>query len=135
MLNKSAWLLMALVLGSLTSCRPIVRPTPVAQSNQTGAAMPISPLPPKSTDANILPEAAQARHDLATQLSMAEDKVEVVEAKAIVWPDSSLGCPEPGMVYAQVLQDGLLIVLRVNQKLYEYHSGGTRPPFLCKPSK
>lgn len=36
------------------------------------------------------------------------------------------------MVYAQVLQEGLLIVLRANQQLYEYHSGGDRPPFLCK---
>jgi len=102
--------------------------------------MPATPSPsstspsssPSSTDGNQTPEVAQARQDLATRLNLPETNIEVVEAKAIVWPDSSLGCPQPGMMYAQVLQDGLLIVLRANQKLYEYHSGGNQPPFLCE---
>lgn len=85
-----------------------------------------------STDGNQPPEVAQARHDLATRLKLPEANIEVVEAKAIVWPDSSLGCPQPDMMYAQVLQEGLRIVLRANQKLYEYHSGGNQPPFLCE---
>ena len=132
MLHKSTWLLMTLVLCSLTSCHPVLPITPVAQPNQTGTAMPITPLPSNSTDSNSMPEVAQARHDLATRLTITEAKIEVIEAKAIVWPDSSLGCPQPGMMYAQVLQDGLLIVLRAHQQLYEYHSGDGRPPFLCE---
>ena len=87
---------------------------------------------PSSTDGTQTPEVTQARQDLAKRLNLPEANIEVVEAKTIVWPDSSLGCPQPGMMYAQVLQDGLLIVLRANQKLYEYHSGGNQPPSLCE---
>lgn len=132
MVNKSAWLLIMVVLCSVTSCHPVLPITPVAQPDQTGITMPDSPLSAIVPDAELTRAVTQARQDLATQLALAEDKVEVVDAKTIVWPDSSLGCPESGMVYAQVLQEGLLIVLRANQQLYEYHSGGDRPPFLCK---
>jgi hypothetical protein len=30
---------------------------------------------------------------------------------------------------------GELIRLRVEERLYEYHSGSNRPPFLCQPTK
>ena len=78
----------------------------------------------------------QAKQDLAQHLDISPDKIEVVEVKAVVWRDSSLGCPQPGMAYLQVLQDGLLIRPKVGDKIYNYHSGGNRPPFLCEnPAK
>jgi hypothetical protein len=36
------------------------------------------------------------------------------------------------MAYIQVQVEGALVRLRVDGKLYEYHSGGSRPPFLCE---
>jgi hypothetical protein len=74
----------------------------------------------------------QAREDLARRLSVPADQVEVLEVRAVVWPDSSLGCPKPGRVYAQVLQEGLLIRLSVDREMFFYHSGGTQAPFLCE---
>jgi hypothetical protein len=74
----------------------------------------------------------QAKEDLAERLSTAVDQIQLVEFRAVVWPDASLGCPQPGMVYIQVPQDGALIILAVGEKRYEYHSGGARPPFLCE---
>ncbi len=75
---------------------------------------------------------AQAKHDLAQRLSIDVDQIELVEVQTVVWPDGSLGCPQPGMAYIQVQQDGLLIHLRVGKHTYNYHSGGNRGPFLCE---
>ncbi|HYR20975.1 MAG TPA: hypothetical protein VEQ15_15870, partial [Myxococcales bacterium] len=38
------------------------------------------------------------------------------------WPDTSLGCPKPGMSYAQVVTRGFLIELEAAGKSYRYHS-------------
>jgi hypothetical protein len=58
-------------------------------------------------------------------------QVTVVSSSEVTWPDGSLGCPEPGMNYTQALVQGSRIVLEAGGKQYHYHSGGTRPPFLC----
>jgi hypothetical protein len=78
------------------------------------------------------PQVQQAKEDLAKRLEMETAAIEVVRVEAVVWPDTSMGCPRPGMRYLQVPQDGLLIVLQAGDKQYEYHSGGVRPPFLCE---
>jgi hypothetical protein len=75
-----------------------------------------------------------AQEDLAQRLSIPIEQIEVLEARSVVWPDSSLGCPQPGMRYKQVPQDGSLIKLAVDGGVYEYHSGGGREPFLCEPA-
>lgn len=74
----------------------------------------------------------QARRDLAERLSVAGDEVEVVEVEEVTWRDTSLGCPRPGMAYAQRLVNGSRIVLRANGKDYHYHAGGGRAPFYCE---
>jgi hypothetical protein len=75
---------------------------------------------------------AQAKEYLAQRLAIEPDRIEVLEARAVVWPDSSLGCPQPGMAYKQVPEDGVLIRLAVGDQSYEYHGGGGRDPFLCE---
>lgn len=50
----------------------------------------------------------------------------------ITFPDSSLGCSQPGMVYTQVIQEGQIIQLQANGQLYEYHQASNYAPFLCK---
>jgi hypothetical protein len=59
-------------------------------------------------------------------------QISLIEAKAVTWSDASLGCPQPGMRYKQVPEDGALIVLQANGIIYEYHSGGNRGLFLCQ---
>jgi hypothetical protein len=73
-----------------------------------------------------------ARADLGERLAIDVDKIVVVEVSEVVWPDASLGCPQPEMRYTQVLVDGLLIRLAVGDQVYAYHSGGSRDPFLCE---
>lgn len=50
----------------------------------------------------------------------------------VTWRDGSLGCPQPGMRYKQVLVNGYRIVLRHGGSEYPYHGAGARPPFLCE---
>lgn len=79
---------------------------------------------------------AQAKEDLAERLAVEAATIEVIETEEVVWRDSSLGCPQPGMAYMQVLIDGMLVRLRHGDNVYEYHSGGNRGPFLCEnPTK
>lgn len=73
-----------------------------------------------------------AMDDLAVRLRVSSQETEVVEARAVVWPDAGLGCPQAGMRYKQVPVDGALIRLAVGGSVYEYHSGGGRGPFLCR---
>lgn len=81
---------------------------------------------------NRLPQIEYAVADLAQRLDIPADAVEVVEVELVTWPDGGLGCPQPGMAYTQVPQDGLLIRLQAGGETYEYHSGGGRDPFLCE---
>jgi hypothetical protein len=85
-----------------------------------------------TVDPGLQPYIDMATSDLAQRLSIDGDQIAVVSAELKTWPDSSLGCPQPGMQYAQVMTDGALIVLRAAAKEYRYHAGGSRPPFLCE---
>ena len=83
-------------------------------------------------DASIQRLVDIATADLAGRLSIPPSAITLVDATPVVWSDSSLGCPQPGMAYIQVPQDGLLIRLHANGQIYPYHSGGDRDPFLCE---
>jgi len=86
---------------------------------------------PKSLENKMV---IHAREDLAQRLSVEVDRIRVLEVRNVTWPDAGLGCPQPGMMYAQGLHEGLLIRLGVGKKMYFYHSGGTGEPFLCEQS-
>ena len=102
-----------------------------------------TPLPPASAPASsqlpgtamdpTLPLVTDAVADLASHLDISPGDVTVVAAREVTWPDGSLGCPEPGMMYTQALVDGTLVVLEADGQRYEYH-GGT-PLVLCENPK
>ncbi len=77
----------------------------------------------------------KAKEDLAQRLSIAISQISLAEAREVVWPDSSLGCPQRGMRYKQVPEDGALIVLQARGAAYEYHNGGSRGLFLCEKAR
>ena len=74
----------------------------------------------------------QAAADLAERLSVDVTQIEVVAVEDVAWPDAGLGCPQPGMMYAQVVTPGMRIILAVDGQEYTYHSGRNQPPFLCE---
>ena len=63
-----------------------------------------------------------AVNDLAAKLKIASEAVQVVSVSAVDWSDTSLGCPQPGMFYAQVIVQGYKIVLSAGDQQIEYHS-------------
>lgn len=69
--------------------------------------------------------------DLSQQLGIPADSITVVEARAVTWPDASLGCPQPGMAYAQVLTPGYRVVLEAGGQTYDYHGRSPDAMFLC----
>ena len=73
-----------------------------------------------------------AKENLAQWLSIAKYQINVVEAREVVWSNASLGCPQPGMLYAEVLTPGFLILLNVNGQDYEYHAGKNSDAFYCE---
>ncbi len=91
-----------------------------------------TPVSNEQIDPGLQPYIDIAVADLALRLSIDATAVDIVSATLAEWPDSGLGCPQPGMQYAQVSTDGSVIVLRVDDKAYRYHSGGSRTPFLCE---
>jgi len=103
------------------------RLSPEQPAKESPVTRPTSAVPPE-----LEKPVQQARKDLARRLGVDEALVEFVEAREVVWPDASLGCPRPGMAYIQVPRDGLLVRLAVAGEVYEYHSGDGRPPFLCE---
>lgn len=68
--------------------------------------------------------------DLAERLGIPRAEIMVVEARAVTWGDSSLGCPRPGMQYLPRLIDGSLVILEAQGQTFEYHGGD--PLFLCE---
>lgn len=87
---------------------------------------------PKPTEKMFETLVASAKQDLARRLAVDPGTIEVVEARAVVWPNAALGCPRPGLEYLQVQQEGALVRLRVLERTFSYHSGGGRAPFLCE---
>jgi hypothetical protein len=105
-------------------------PTPTAPSTDSTETDPTAS-PGASVGAGFEPLVRVAVADLASRLGVTEADVVVVSTEAVTWPDRSMGCPLPDMRYEQVPTDGALIVLSVDGVPYSYHSGGSRPPFLC----
>jgi len=65
--------------------------------------------------------AERAKADLAARLGTTVDKIVVESVEEHTWSDTSLGLPEPGMVYAQVLTDGHIVTLGYDGRTYVYH--------------
>lgn len=74
----------------------------------------------------------KAKEDLADRLSISIDQVNFIGVYDVTWPDSSLGCPQDGMMYAQVLTPGYLILLEYGNIQYEYHSEKSTQVVYCE---
>jgi hypothetical protein len=96
----------------------------------------IGPRPAPSRPGRIEPaleqQVRQAKLDLAARHNTVPEKIEVLEAVTIVWRDSSIGCPKPGMDYLQVLTRGTRIRLKFGQAVFHYHGVGERPAVYCE---
>jgi hypothetical protein len=72
-----------------------------------------------------------ARQDLAQKLKVSIEAIREVSVEAVEWPDTSLGCPQPGMAYAQVITPGFRVALAAKDQTVEYHSDSGRRVVSC----
>lgn len=101
-----------------TPVRPVPVPAPVA---------PNAPM----TIASLEQASQAALADAARRSGLAVGALQLVSAERVTWPDGSLGCPEPGMLYTQALVPGYRIRIRAGATTLDYHAGLRGAPRLC----
>ena len=72
----------------------------------------------------VVSEAAKLAH-------LSREQVMIIRAEAVVWNDGSLGCPEPGIEYAQALVNGYWVVIKAAGKMYDFRAGRDGNLRLC----
>lgn len=84
-----------------------------------------------STDPVAQSLVSVASRELAERRGLALRRISLVSVEAIIWPDASLGCPQPGATYAQGAIDGYRIVLEAGSEQTIYHTDFDRV-FVCR---
>lgn len=151
MVNVRTILLIALLVVAvlLAAC---AAPSPAASPLQTVEIAPTStPLPTKvdvmskesiddavragagEDEAEISAEALAVRTVAADALGVEPDAVTVLEMEAVEWRDASLGCPQPGMMYAQVITSGYRATVEVEGEQYQVHMDAKGHGTVCPP--
>jgi hypothetical protein len=87
---------------------------------------------PASVPAGMIEAALE---DAANRSTTARADIKVLSAEAVNWPDGSLGCPKPGMMYTQALVAGYRIVLQAGEQTLNYHSMSRGRPVFCPATR
>lgn len=82
--------------------------------------------------AEAQPAVDAALADASRRLAM---KARVVGVERVTWRDGSLGCPEPGMSYAQGLVPGWRIQLAAGSRSIVYHANESARVVHCPPGR
>ncbi|MEO8445358.1 MAG: hypothetical protein ABI567_10180 [Gammaproteobacteria bacterium] len=69
---------------------------------------------------------AVARQAVAEMLGIEPTAVRVISSEPRDFPDGSLGCPQPGMAYAQVITPGFEVLVEADARRYDVRVAGTR---------
>lgn len=104
------------------SAKPASAETPAMTKSQAPS------LPPGLSPADF--ETALA--DCSRRSGKTPAALRIVTARHVTWNDASLGCPEPGLGYAQVLINGYWLVISDGEREYDYRSGGKGRLAFCK---
>jgi hypothetical protein len=96
--------------------------TPTSQNSPLSSPLRTSPLPAPSQETGTEQERAVATavQALSDRLKVAADEIQVVSVESVQFRDSSLGCPEKGKMYLQVITPGYQVLLRVEGETYDY---------------
>lgn len=111
---------------------PLVQPTSPGQSTSPISMPPTPQFPSAMEDAAI----TALRALIAEQLQIASTELTLVSAEQVIWPDASLGCPQPGQMYAQVLTSGWRAVFAdAAGREYDVHTPENPKLFvICTPA-
>ncbi len=76
-----------------------------------------------------------ARADAAKRSGLAAGQMQVLAAESVTWPDGSLGCPRPGLLYTQALVPGYQVKLQIGGQVWDYHASERGGLVLCPPGQ
>jgi len=79
------------------------------------------------------PAALAAEEALSASLGIPAAEITIVSATPVDWPDSCLGVQTPGLMCAQVITSGYLVVLEANGVQYTYHTDLTGESVVAAP--
>jgi hypothetical protein len=65
-----------------------------------------------------------AKLDLTLRIGVDFEKIETISVEKVDFSDASLGVPQPGVEYAQVVTPGYIILLSAEGETYQYHASG-----------
>lgn len=126
---------MMIVTLLLAACGRPARPT--ESPLPTAPISPISPLPVPQIESDAETQnLSELRVQVAEQVNLSATALTLVSAEQVTWPDMSLGCPQPDMMYAQVLTPGWRVVfVDAEGRQYNVHTTENRERFvICEPS-
>ncbi len=137
---KSATRILLVLVILLVGCKgrksktPTPSPTPEATAViETQVPIDVSPLTsPLSLD--VKPIIDTLRPLVAEETGTAPEELRVVSIEETMWRDTSLGCPQPGKAYAQVIVSGWRVVFENDAgQQYDVHTGEDPQRFvICK---
>ncbi len=119
---------------------PADSPNPTQPVEISPLATP-SPDPALQGDSTLMPDSSNpalqklieaAIQDLTKRFSIPPEQIQFKEAAAVTWNDSSLGCPNPALMYTQVLTPGYLIRLQAAERIFEYHTDTSGTVVYCE---
>jgi hypothetical protein len=110
----------------LSACGPNGGPQPSAPT----ASIPLRP----TLNPDTQPAVDAALAEAATHLGVDSTALRVDQVEARQWSDASLGCPRPGIMYAQIVTPGFLIMISSGARQLEYHSDTRARVVLCNES-
>lgn len=90
---------------------------------QMGASDVLATMPAPRVPDELVALVAKVSQDLAERLQIDVSQIVLISSQAVEWRDSSLGCPEPDMMYMTVITPGYRLVLSAKGELFEYHTG------------
>ena len=118
-------LLTGLLIGA---CTP--RQVPLPDPTQIPPEVDLQPyLVTTATNTDTMISIATA--DLASRFSLDLKDVRFLSIESQLWPDTALGCPRPGEVYAQQTVPGYRLRLEANGQEYVYHTDTDKTVILC----
>jgi hypothetical protein len=110
--------------AQLTEREPAITPSVILTPLPRGETSPVKREVPQGILDPILKE-------VAALAKVTREQLVIVRAEPVVWNDGSLGCPEPGMGYAQTLVNGYWVVISAAGQTYDFRVGRDGSFRLC----
>ncbi|OGG21114.1 hypothetical protein A3D03_05705 [Candidatus Gottesmanbacteria bacterium RIFCSPHIGHO2_02_FULL_40_13] len=131
--NIHQWILAATIIVVVFIALSVTQKSKYLSSGflkNPGTTLDISPtvtvqitLPQALTKSDYIDKAVE---NLAVKLSVDKSQITVERSEEYLWNDASLGCPQKGMFYAQIIIPGFTIDLSHSGTIYSYHAGSNR---------